>query len=87
MDTIRISMSQSMEKVISELEERMLPLSRAEIIKAALAEMYRRLKREEQTEYLSALNEKNLAESLASRPKSSLKTEKEIRDYFKGLME
>lgn len=85
MQTIRLTLNKGLEEVFDVLESELKPLSRTEIIKVALTDIYQRISKNSLGEILSEKNEKSLDIAMQSKFSKTLKSEKDIDNYFKNL--
>ncbi|MEA3450103.1 MAG: hypothetical protein U9Q85_03990 [Patescibacteria group bacterium] len=85
MQTIRLTLNKNLENVFDLLESKMKPLSRTEIIKVALADIYRKISKSSLGEILSSEDEKSLDQALKSSKSKVLETDKDVDNYFKKL--
>jgi Holliday junction resolvase RusA-like endonuclease len=85
MQTIRLTLNKNLEEVFDVLEHELKPLSRTEIIKVALTDIYKKISKNSLAEILSDEEEKSLDLAMKSKMSKVLTTKKDIDNYFKKL--
>ena len=85
MDTLRLTLNKKLEDVFKLLELEFKPLSRTEIVKLALSDIYQKAVKKNSHYFLSQDEEKSLNQALKSRTSAKLNSDSEIDKYFKKL--
>ncbi len=87
MQTIRLTLNKNLEEVFDVLENELKPLSRTEIIKVALTDIYQKISKNSLVEILSNKDEASLELAMKSKMSKVLTSKKDIDNYFRKLDE
>jgi hypothetical protein len=83
MSTVRLTLTPPLKKVLDELEESLMPLSKSEIIKTAVAELYARVKKQQSG--TTNINIHDVVRDIESNPNRLDLTDEEFSDWWQNL--